>query len=658
PVRVGIPQSFLQAGGDAAAASLIALQERHVSGRGQHIDIAAMESMTHGQPGNLASRVNAAAAGRMAGGMRLGGFDLRFLFPCADGHTCCVVLMGAAFAPFSARTMAWAAEEGLGDAEVHAIDWEQFGYQLIAGDVSPELLPRALDTVTQLLATKTKAELWQAAFDRNVLIAPSQTVQDVVDYEQVGARGFWHDLTLDDGRTARFPGPIAGFSRSPVPPLAAPPRLGADDDAVDLARRPEVIARSGAGTVADDTDEPQPGNEALPLAGLKVLEFSWVIATPSAVRILADYGATVVKVEHADRPDTMRTVNPFVDEEVHPDNSVGYGVYNAGKRSITLDLRHDAAPEVVADLVRWADIVTESFAPGTIDRLGYGYDTLSAHNPGIIMLSSSLLGQTGPHANLAGYGFMAAAIAGFYDATGWPDRDPAGPVGPYTDFLAPRVIVSSLMAAVEHRRRTGEGQHIDLSQIEASLHYLTPAILDATVNGRNFDRRGNDDPDLYPHGVHPAAGDDRWVAIACTDAAWPSLAGLLGRTDLAELAQPARRARRAEIDAAIEAWTRAHTPEAAATELQAAGVAAYPVNDSVAVANDPQLAHRGHHIEVPHNYRGSMWTHGCRTKMSRTPAEVWRGGPCTGEDSYEVLTDYLGYDADRAATLIGEGLLG
>lgn len=653
PVRVGIPQSFLQAGGDAAAAALIALHERQISGLGQHIDVAAMESMTHGQPSNLATRVNAATTGRMAGGIKLGGLDLQFLFPCADGHTCCVVLMGAAFAPFSARTMAWAAEEGLGDDEVHAIDWEQFGYQLVAGEVSPELLPRAMGVVAELLATKTKAELWQAAFDRNVLIAPSQTVEDVVSYEHISARGFWHDLTLEDGRTARYPGPIAGFSRSPVPPLAAPPGLGAHDDAVDLTRRPAV---PGAPLLTPDAQEPEP--PALPLAGLKVLEFSWVIATPSAVRILADYGATVVKVENENRPDTMRTVGPFVDEEVHPDNSVGYGVYNAGKRSITLDLRHPAAPEVVADLTRWADIATESFAPGAIDRLGYGYEALSAHNPGLIMLSSSLLGQTGPHAHLAGYGFMAAAIAGFYDATGWPDRDPAGPVGPYTDFLAPRIIVSSLMAALEHRRRTGQGQHIDLSQIEAGLHYLTPAILDVTVNGQTFARCGNDDPDLFPHGVHPAVGEDQWVAIACSDDVWPALAGIIGRKDLAGLTQTDRRERRAEIVAAIEFWTLSRTPEAAADELQRAGIDSYPVNDSHGVVEDPQLTHRGHHIEVPHSYRSTMWTHGCRTKMSRTPAGTWRGGPCTGEDSYEVLTDYLGYDHERAAELIAEGLLG
>ncbi|MDA3040124.1 MAG: CoA transferase, partial [Actinomycetota bacterium] len=600
PVRIGLPQSFLQAAGDAAGAALIALRERKVSGLGQHIDVSAQESLTLGQPSNLAGRSNAALTNRMAGGTSLGGLNLPLLFPCKDGYTICVMLMGVAFAPFCERFVAWEMEEGFGNDELAAIDWVNFARQLQTGEIGLDVLERANEVHTRFLATKTKAELWAAAFERHLLVTPSQTVGDLLDYEHLIARGFWEDVTISPGRTARHPGPLARFTSGQPSALDRAPALGEHTEAVTFERRPDVPTAPGA--VAN-----RPA-----LEGLKVVEFSWVIATPSAVRVLADYGATVIKVENGGRPDTMRTVNPFVDEDIHFDNSVGYGVYNAGKRSLSLDLSKPEARDVVLDLARWADVMTESFAPGAIGRMGYGYEELSAVNPGLIMLSSSLLGQTGPHSKLAGYGFMAAAIAGFYEMTGWADRDPAGPYGPYTDFLAPRIVLSAIMAALEHRDRTGNGQHIDLSQTESALHYLAPAILDQSINGRTFARCGNEDRHLTPHGVFASHGDDSWVAIACTDDRWPRLADIIGEPTLADLDNAARRDRAAEIEALITSWTRQRGNDQAAIELQANGIDAYPVHNSVGTSGDPQLEYRRHQIVVPQSYRGTMWTHNCR----------------------------------------------
>ncbi len=651
PVRVsGVPQSFLQAAADAATATLIALREAQRSGRGQHVDISAMESMTHGQPANLSSRVNANAVNRLAGGLSLGGVDVPMLFPCADGNTICVALMGPAFAPFTERLVAWEAEEGFADEELQAVNWETVATEVFSGQRSPDIIAKSFMTHARFMATKTTEELWTAAFERNILITPSALVSDLLTNPHFAARDFWRDVDLDDlddGRRARFCGPLVHFSADAPERTPVVPKLGADNGRVDTERQPYATAavNTSGGPVSDGTD--------LPLAGLRVVEFSWVIATPSAVRILADYGATVVKVETESRPDTMRTVNPFVDEEVHPDNSVGYGVYNAGKRSLSLDLSKPKSRQVVEDLIRWADIATESWAPGAATRMGYSYDDLSAINPRLIMLSSSLLGQTGPYSGLAGYGFMAAAIAGFYEITGWSDRGPAGPYGPYTDFLAPRVIVAALMAALERRDRSGVGCYIDISQTEAALHYLAPAILDASINGRDPQRCGNEDPHMSPHGVYPSAGDDQWVAIACTDDRWSALADAVGfNADAAPTwDQDKRRERSNQIDEAISAWTSARSNIEAAKALQASGIDAYPVNDSQGCCDDEQLAAREHHINVPQSHRGTMWTQNCRTSMSRTPPVVWRGGPCLGEDNYEVLAEFLGYDSDRIADL-------
>ncbi len=654
PVRVsGAPQSFLQAAGDAAAATLIALREAQRSGRGQHVDISAMESMTHGQPQNLSPRVNANAVERLAGGLSLGGIDIPMLFPCADGNTICVALMGAAFAPFTQRLVEWEAQEGFADEELQAVDWETVAAEVLGGQRSPEIIAKSFATHARFLATKTTEELWAAAFDRNLLITPSALVSDLLTNPHFADRGFWRDIEFDAGRTARFCGPLVHFSHDAPERVPVVPQLGAGNDTVDTNRQPHAAATAAAaGSASDGSD--------LPLAGLKVVEFSWVIATPSAVRILADYGATVVKVETESRPDTMRTVNPFVDEDPHPDNSVGYGVYNAGKRSLSLDLSNPESRPVVEDLIRWADITTESWAPGAAARMGFGYDDFSAINPQIIMLSSSLLGQSGPYSSLAGYGFMAAAIAGFYEITGWPDRGPAGPYGPYTDFLAPRVIVASLMAALERRDRTGTGCYIDISQTEAALHYLAPAILDASINGRDPQRCGNEDPHMSPHGVYPTEGEDQWVAVACTDDRWALLADVIGLVGdgAAGWDQAARRERAAEIEGAISAWTSGRSNAEAAEALQASGIDAYPVNNAQGCCDDPQLQAREHHINVPQGHRGTMWTQNCRTRMSRTPPVVWRGGPCLGEDNFEVLTEFLGYDADRVAELAAAEVLG
>ncbi len=666
PVRISaVPQSFLQAAGDAADAILIALYEAQRSGLGQHVDVSAMESMTHGTTQDLSTRVNASQIERLAGGLSVAGIDIPLLFPCVDGHTVCVSLMGAVFAPFSKRLVEWEDEEGFASEELRNIDWENFGTQVLSGEVSVDVARRAFEIHKKFIATKTKAELWAAAFDRNILLTPSSTVKDLITNEHFEERNFWQKEELKGGKKALFPGRLATFSEGQPAARSAVAKQGEHNGKIDLARKPIAMsARTvSARTEPLETEDPvtfatgTSADKNLPLAGLKVLEFSWVIATPSAIRILADYGATVVKVETESRPDTMRTVNPFVNEEPHPDNSVGYGIYNAGKRSISLDLSKPESREVVLDLLKWADIATESFSPGSFGRMGYGYDAVSELNPELIMLSSSLLGQTGPFSRLAGYGFMAAAIAGFYELTGWPDRDPAGPYGPYTDYLAPRVVVAVIMAALEQRKQTGRGCFIDLSQTECALHYLSPAILDACVNGHTAQRCGNDDPLMSPHGVFPSDGDDNWIAVACADEMWPALAGRIGKSDWAGLPQAERRARNSEIAEAITAWTQIRSNNAAACELQASGIDAYPVNDAQGCCDDPQLNYRQHHIEVPQSYRGTMWTHNCRTRLSRTPAQVKRGGPCLGEDNFEVLNDYLGYDDDKIANLAAAEVL-
>lgn len=399
-----------------------------------------------------------------------------------------------------------------------------------------------------------------------------------------------------------------------------------------------------------------------PLADVKVLDFMWAIAGPGATRMLADYGATIVRVETTCRVDAVRTIEPFLANPPGEESSALFHNLNAGKRMLTLDLSKAEAREIALDLVRWADVVTESFTPKAMRAWGLDYESLRAVKPDIIMLSTCLMGQTGPAASFAGFGNLAAAMTGFYHLCGWPDRPPAGPFGAYTDYIAPRFNAVALLAALDHRRRTGEGQHIDLSQAEAALHFLGPAILDRTVNGRTQGPEGNRDLNHAPHGVYPAAGDDRWVAIAVTDdAQFAALADALGQAELATDARfataPARLRHQDELDAAVGAWTRGRAAGETEAALQRRGVPAYALGGSADLCADPQLMHREHFVRLPHPTAESTLVEASRFKLSRTPAKVEGPAPTYGCDNQYVLETILGYDEDRITELVIAGAL-
>ncbi len=398
------------------------------------------------------------------------------------------------------------------------------------------------------------------------------------------------------------------------------------------------------------------------LADVKVLDFMWVMAGPAATRVLADYGATVVRVESTRRIDTARTLAPYRGGALGPENSGCFQNLNAGKRMLSLDPTTDAGRRVVLDLVRWADVVTESFAPGTMARFGLDYPALAAVRPDVVMLSTCLMGQTGPLARFAGYGNLAAAISGFSNLGGWPDRPPAGPFSAYTDYVSPRFIAVAILAALDHRRRTGEGQYVDLAQAEASLHFLAPALLDYEVNARVAGRVGNHDPDHAPHGVYPAAGDDRWIAIAVTsDPAWQALCEVLARPDLAADARfghaEGRRTHAALLDDVVAGWTASRDAGAIEAALQARGVPASVVQTSRDLVRDPQLGHRGHFVTVAHPMGGTTVVEGSRFVLSRTPASYPEAAPSYGCDADVVLRDILGYDDDAITALVEAGAL-
>ena len=651
PVRLAVPQAWLHAGAEAAVGALVALHERHASGRGQHVDVSVQQAVTIAtQAYILADAVGARTNHRTAGGVRAGRMRVRLTYPAKDGHVSIAHLFGSTIGPATRRLMEWVHECGYCDEATRDKDWIAYHALLLRGEEPMEEFERVKQVVAACTASKTKAELLQAALDRSLLIAPIATLRDVVASEQLAARGYFQTHESADGIAARHPGPFAKFSATPIAYRRRAPRLGEHDA--------EVRAEPRCPAPAAPAATPPAGR--LPLAGVRVLDFMWALAGPLATRTLADYGATVVRVESTRRIDVCRTLTPYLDDEIDGENAAVFHTTNAGKRMLTLDPTRPEGREVVLDLVRWADVVTESFTPKAMKGFGLDYESLRRVKPGLIMLSTCLMGQTGPLARFAGFGNLAAAFAGFYELAGWPDRDPAGPFGAYTDYIAPRYNAAAILAALEHRRRTGEGQHVDLSQAEAALHFLAPAILDLSVNGCCATRDGNRDREMAPHGVYPCAGEDRWVAIAVRDDRDSrELFAAIGRPELAGnfWHSGARHAEASRIEALVSEWTRQHPMEEVEALLQARGVPASAVQNSPECVRDPQLRHRGHFVELPHPAKGRTVVEGSRFHLSRTPARIEGPAPSYGLDNQWVLSELLGYDDERIAGLVVSGAL-
>ncbi|MBW2284158.1 MAG: CoA transferase [Deltaproteobacteria bacterium] len=397
------------------------------------------------------------------------------------------------------------------------------------------------------------------------------------------------------------------------------------------------------------------------LKDIHILDFSWVIAGPLATKMLANMGATVVRVEHHGNVDLMRQYPPFAEGVQGVNRSGTFAKYNDGKRGMMLNLKHPKAAHVVKRLVEWADVVVENFSPGTMERRHMGYDDLIKINPRIIMIRSSLVGQTGPYAGHPGFGTMLQAYSGFTSSMHWPDRMPAGSNVPWTDYPAAGFMALAILAALDYRDKNGRGVYIDLSQLEAAQQFLIPALLDAVANGRSLEPTGNRHPAACPHGVYACLGEDRWCSISVfNDEQWEAFKAVMDHPEWSRTERFSTLADRKdhedEIDRHIRLWTSGQKAADLMNKLQKAGIPAGVVSDGRDLALDPQLAHRAHFVELEHPEIGPSSYHAPPFRLSLTPHQVDMAAPCMGQHTEFVCRRILGLSEQAYQGFVSEGV--
>lgn len=397
------------------------------------------------------------------------------------------------------------------------------------------------------------------------------------------------------------------------------------------------------------------------LEGIKVLDFTWAVAGPFATMFLAWLGATVIKVESTRRLDPNRTTGPYKDKRPGINRCGLFAQNNPNKYGVTLNLKHPKGLEIAKKLVSWADIVVENFETGTMARLGLSYENIKEINPDIIMLSAPIEGATGPRAVHPAFGGQMVGLCGFTNLVGWPDRTPVRPFGAYTDIVGIRLGVAALIASLIYRLKTGKGQWFDLSQYEATLHFLAAVIMDYLTNGQIANRMGNRHPCSAPHGAYPCKGEDKWCVIAVSsDEEWQSLCKVMGNPSWTKDPKFStfldRKRNEEQLDELIGKWTRNFDAHEVMVKLEGAGVAAGPVQDLEEVYSDPQLAYRRHFQPLKHPELGEYSWHLPSFRLSKTPAEITMPSCCQGEHNEYVYTKILGLSDDEFVSLLSEGV--
>ena len=628
PAQPGADQASKLAGMAAAVAAVIAVTGRdRTSGRpGVHIDVSMQDVVA----GTVLQTANPSYwAWRHEVPARPG---LGRVYQCGDGNWVTLAVRPSRREAF----LRWAERIGAVDAD---------GIAVLTGQ-SPAS-PEADAVLREVVGAVSREQIMAAIIDLDLMGLPVSTLDDLGEWEAAGAVApFEHVRHPGLARTLRFPpspvGDLAVRDRGPAPAPGEHNR-----HVLPPARRPDSPPAPGLGRLELSTA----------LAGIRVVDFCWMIAGPLGTRFLSDFGAEVIRVEAGPRayPDTFP---PGLS-----DPSVGafHNNLNTGKRSVAIDPRTQRGRELLLDLIAQADVVTNNYRPPAFENLGFTDELLRERNPRLINLHIPGTGRTGPWSRIGTFGTMIAAAAGLNWLTGFPGGAPRGLGTAYSDFTTPYLVPLMILPALRERERTGVGRTLELNQLTATIALLGVEWLQ-NETGRPPGRRANLDPNYCPHGIYRAEGSDEWIALTATDdGQFRSLCEVIGHPELAA-SMPSvqdRMSGRHAIDAAIEEWTAAHGKWDAAEILQANGIPAAPVeNLRDAMETDPGLSQR-------HYFTVEQPSHpGISIPVQNTPIQAAgelryvRRAPAYGADNAYVLEEILGLTPAEVEKLRQDGIVG
>ena len=532
--------------------------------------------------------------------------------------------------PDFSKQVAWLVEEGTG---MELLD-ERFSDPANVA----EMIQLTMQTLREWVGAKEVEPFFHEAQARHHPYGWVMTTPEVAGNPQLAAREWWTPYPVGEASVAG-PGAPYHFSETPW-------RIGS----------PERPDRRMDSRLRGNDDVGRGNDDVGPLAGVRVLDFTHVLAGPFATRVLGDMGADVVKV----MSETRVSLAGGPDSPYH-------ALWNRNKRVLQLDLARPEARAIARRLALQADVVIDNFSVGVLDRWGIGYDAVSADNPGVVYIGMSGMGTSGPWSNYVTYAPTVHALAGLTYLTGVAGRNDLGIGFSYNDHMAGLHGAVAVLAALESRRSSGRGQQIDMSQFEVGVSFSGPALLDWFANGIAAEPVGNDPPweSWAPHSIYPCAGEDQWCAIAVVeDEQWRALCRLMEADDwlgdAALSAAEGRKARRAEIDARIVEWTQPQERYALMERCQRAGVPAGVVQTGLDLTqHDPQLAQAEMFFafDDPHPALGPLKGDRLALRFERTPATVYRRSEVFGESNASVASDWLGMPAEEVSRLEADGVL-
>jgi crotonobetainyl-CoA:carnitine CoA-transferase CaiB-like acyl-CoA transferase len=640
PLAPGNPQADYYTGVTGAAAAMGALFHREATGRGQLVDISGQEANANHARLTISS---VAHTPDLIPPREKSNFD--FLVPCSDGY---VFLTPYNFDHWWERFRhvmgdpEWADSEAFATTENRALNCD------------------AIEPLVHAWSSRlTRHELYQMALDIGIPCFPLNSPADMLESKQFQHRGFLERVEHPEAGTFVQPGPPVVLSRTPGRTERPAPRLGEHN--AELLASPEDRPQPAA--AGDRRPDHRRAAGDLPLSGVRVIDFGWILSVPHATAWLGTLGAEVIRVETDLRHDLLRDMGLTRGADGIPglERSGTFNGLNYSKQGVTLNLQSPRGKALAEELVRRSDIVTENFAAGVINRLGLGYEALKQVKPDIIMMSGSPLGQTGPESHSTGWGPTTLAYTGLPYITGYEGGTASSLGGAYPDFAIGVQMAFSMLAALRYRDRTGHGQHIDVAMGETVVAMTPEPLLEHTMLGVDPQRHGNRDPRLAPQGVYAAAGDDGWLAISVVDdAAWARLRDAIGDPPWAQDAAldhlEGRLAQHDAIDRGLAEWTGQRTALEAAALLHKAHIAATPVLDGPTLFEDPQLRHRGFFVDIDHPVLGVRTSGGIPVRYSETRLD-YRPAPMLGQHNHEVFTGLLGLPEEEFERLVRDSVI-